>query len=65
MAEQQEIFLEFASKLPEAKVSEWIAAVSAWEKDRSLPDPYYRQLKGECYTLQCTVMESDTSFRYQ
>jgi hypothetical protein len=46
VAEQQELFVEFASKILQEKVTGWVAEVVEWEKDPNLPDSYYRELKG-------------------
>ncbi|KAF7793609.1 hypothetical protein EIP86_004723 [Pleurotus ostreatoroseus] len=39
----QEIYQAFTEKLLPANVKDWLAQVEAYEKDRSLPDPYYRE----------------------
>ena len=44
---QDQVFEIFSSCLPSKSVVEWIAEVEAYERDPSLPDPYYREIKGE------------------
>ena len=43
---QQQVFEIFSSRLPAESVQLWIAEVEAFEKDPSLPDPYYREISG-------------------
>ena len=44
---QDQVFEIFSSRLPSESVVEWIAEVEAFERDHSLPDPYYREIKGK------------------
>ena len=45
---QDEIYEQFTAKLKPDNVKTWIDEVVAWEKDPSLPDPYYRGQVGKC-----------------
>ncbi|KAF7795842.1 hypothetical protein EIP86_007009 [Pleurotus ostreatoroseus] len=42
----QEIYQAFSEKLLPSNVKDWIAQAEAYERDRSLPDPYYREPAG-------------------
>ena len=50
--EQQDVFVDFCATLSAEKTAEWVAEVAAWEKDRTRPDPYYRELRGE-WSMMC------------
>ena len=44
--QQEEIFAGFRARLAPENLSAWDAQIEAYEKDQSLPDPYYRKIEG-------------------
>lgn len=45
-AVQDIIFGEFSERLQDENVAAWIEAADAFDKDPTLPDPYYRESTG-------------------
>ncbi len=44
--EHKELFDAFTVSLVQMNIAEWKAAVEAWEKDQSRPDPYQVEISG-------------------
>ena len=50
------LWREFSTDIPQEHIIEWTTEVEAWEKDTSLPDPYFLAPSGKAINFYVVIV---------